>query len=384
MKKIKYIIIFIICIFIFSSANIVEAKADNLSDSLDTQLEHIDLSLLQEYLDGLQNTPINSFSLVVKNILSGDFNSSFSNFGSYVSSIFLSNLKSILPIFITIIAISVIFKILSTSKGGANSEQITNVINLVHYLSLILLLSTSFVSIFMSCKNTIENLSKLNEIMSPIIITLMVASGGSVSASIYKPVVSFLSSGIIKIILYLIFPLVGVITILFFISKLSKDVKIVKFAEFFTSFIKWILGIAITVFSIFLSIQGLSSATFDGISIKAVKYAISNSIPLVGGFLKDGFDLMVAGSVLIKNSIGIGVVLLVIFTIISPIIYMIIYSLVLKLVASITDLLGNNETAEICVNLSKSVTYLISSILMVGFMIFITILLMIMSANAFI
>ena len=176
----------------------------------------------------------------------------------------------------------------------------------------------------------------------------------------------------------------GVITILFFISKLSKDVKIVKFAEFFTSFIKWILGIAITVFSIFLSIQGLSSATFDGISIKAVKYAISNSIPLVGGFLKDGFDLMVAGSVLIKNSIGIGVVLLVIFTIISPIIYMIIYSLVLKLVASITDLLGNNETAEICVNLSKSVTYLISSILMVGFMIFITILLMIMSANAFI
>jgi hypothetical protein len=54
-----------------------------------------------------------------------------------------------------------------------------------------------------------------------------------------------------------------------------------------------------------MTVQGITSASIDGISIRATKYAISNSIPIVGGFLRDGFDIVIAGSVLIKNAVGI-------------------------------------------------------------------------------
>jgi stage III sporulation protein AE len=132
----------------------------------------------------------------------------------------------------------------------------------------------------------------------------MVASGGNVSASVYKPAVAFLSSGIINVILTIVLPLIALMIIFNTLSNFSSSIKLEKFSELGASIIKWIIGLIVAVFGIFLSVQGITSATFDGISIKATKFAISNSIPLVGGFLKDGFDLVVAGSILIKNAIG--------------------------------------------------------------------------------
>jgi stage III sporulation protein AE len=225
---------------------------------------------------------------------------------------------------------------------------------------------------------------KLTEIMSPIIITLMVASGGKVSAGVYRPAVAFLSNGVIEICAKILLPIVGITLIINLISNFSSVIKLNKFSDFTSSIIKWVLGIIITVFSIFMTIQGITSATFDGISIRATKYAISNSIPLVGGFIKDGFDLIVAGNVLIKNTLGIVVVFALVYTILSPVFLILSFSLMLKLVSGITEPISDGRISNFCTSISKSISFLLSIILMVGFMIFVTVLLMIFSANAFI
>ena len=144
------------------------------------------------------------------------------------------------------------------------------------------------------------------------------------------------------------------------------------------------MGITITVFGLFMTIQGITSATFDGISIRATKYAISNSIPIVGGLLKDGFDLIVAGNVLIKNTVGIVILVGMLFTVLAPIVQILCVSLMLKLISAITEPIADIRISDFCMTLSKSLSYLLSVILMVGFMVFITVLLMIFSANAFI
>jgi len=167
-------------------------------------------------------------------------------------------------------------------------------------------------------------------------------------------------------------------------SNFSEKVKLKKFSEFFSSIIKWLIGVSVTVFGLFLSIQGIASGVFDGISMKAAKYAISNSIPLIGGFLKDGFDLVVAGSVLIKNALGISSILLIFYKILSPIMQILAFSLLLKLVSAIIEPISDSRVSDFCSSISKSVSYFIVCILFVAFMTFILILLMIFSANAFI
>ena len=105
---------------------------------------------------------------------------------------------------------------------------------------------------------------------------------------------------------------------------------------------------------------------------------------LVGGFIRDGFDLVVAGSVLIKNVIGITGVFALFYMILSPILQILAFSFLLKLVSAIIQPIADKKITCFCEGMSKCVSYLNVAIISVGFMLFITILLITFSANAFI
>ncbi len=386
MKKIIItLFIFLIMFGLFACSNIKKANAETLSESIDSQLENLDLSELENFFNDIEDNPQKGgFIDNIKNLLNGTSNFDYNSLLNYTLQIFFSRVYNLLPIMISIVAIALFSGLINNIKTSFLSDSISDIIFFVCLLTIILLLSSTLISSYENIKNAIENIAKLSEIMSPIIITLMVASGGNTSAAIYTPTVSFLSNGIITIILSFILPLVTCIFIFGIVSNFSKSIKLNKFIQFFESIIKWTLGLIITIFSVFVTIQGITSASFDGISIKATKYTISNSVPIIGGFLKDGFDLIIAGSVLIKNAVGVGVIFSLFYTILSPVLFLGALSLMLKLVASIIEPISDERISNFCMQTSKSITYLNVCILMVGFMFFIIVLLMICSANAFV
>ena len=93
---------------------------------------------------------------------------------------------------------------------------------------------------------------------------------------------------------------------------------------------------------------------------------------------------LIAGSVLIKNVIGITGVFALFYTLISPILTIFVFSLMLKTTCAIIQPLTDSKITNFCETMSKSLSHLIVVLISVGFMLFITILLIIISANAFI
>jgi stage III sporulation protein AE len=102
----------------------------------------------------------------------------------------------------------------------------------------------------------------------------------------------------------------------------------------------------------------------------------------VGGFVKDGFELVILTSVLLKNAIGVISVFVLFSIVLSPIAYMIVFSLLLKFTAALTENVADIRISNFCTNISKCITYLCASVILVGFMLLITISLMILSANS--
>ena len=386
--KSRYLTLSIICLVFlliqFAGGSFI-ANADELSDSISEQLNNIDLSELESFFNNIDNLPsgIDFFSYVLS-MLNGQYNLNFDSVISYLFNAFFNNVFRSLPTFMSIIAISIFCSIMQSVRSSFLSDSTADMILFVSLISIILLLTGELVSLYENTQITIKNIANLTEIMSPIILTLMVASGGTVSASVYQPTVVFLSSGVVNIFLIAVLPMIGTIIVFNVISNFSDSVKLNKYTELFSGVIKWIIGIIITVFSIFITVQGISSATFDGISIKATKFAISNSVPIIGGFLKDGFDLVVAGSILIKNVIGITCVFALFYVIISPVLYIASFSLLLKLVCAVIEPIVDARIVSFCSSTSKCITYLAVSLLAVGFMLFLTILLITFSASVFI
>lgn len=383
MKKIILIILVFVSLLISINENVYGVFASQLDEGINEQLENINLSELEEYFNNVTSDNKDFFTYI-SSLLKGEYNVKYDTIVNYLFGSVFSYVSKLAPTFISVIAISIFCGVIKHSRGSFLSDDIGDLIVFIGLLSIILLLSNKIFSIWYESKNTIENIAKLSEIMSPIILTLMIGSGGSVSASVYKPAVAFLSGGVINIMSNLILPLIGLIIIFSVISNFSGALSLNKFIDSVTSIMKWIFGIVITVFGFYISVQGLTSAVFDGVSIKATKYAISNSVPIIGGFLSGGFDVLIAGSVLIKNAVGITVLVALFFTVLSPVLHIFVFSTFLKIVAAFIEPISDSKISGFCVSISKCVTYLTVAILLVGFMLFITVLLLMISASAFI
>ena len=366
--------------FLLGNATINDEKT--LDEIVAGELENIDLEALEELYE-LTFTDGKSFYETLNDLLKGKFGEDNESFFGYVKNVIFNNLNSYLPIFAGIVAIVILCSVMQDFKSSGLSEGIGEVISLVGFSAVLILLVPTLTDFFTKTENTIEFIAKTGEIMSPIMATLMVAAGENVSATLYKPSLLFLTNGIIGVYLKIILPLSGLIAVFSVIAAISPRFRFTKFTEFFGSTVKWIAGLIFTVFGVFMTVRGITAASYDGVSFKTAKYLVSNSVPIAGGFLRDGFDLFMAGSVLIKNAVGVAGLFMIFYRVISPVVEMAVFSLLLKATAAVTESFSFSSVSTLLTSLSKSISYFIMCLLTVGFMFFVVILLIILSAGAF-
>ncbi len=379
MKKIVFFILFIFFVFNFSSVNILTSNADELENTVNEQLGRIDFTDIEEHFDNLNIEDYNFYSLV-QNLIKGENNLNFSSVFEYVFDCFTVNIQNSLPSFLTIISICIFCALVGEFKSSFLEDSISKTIFFVCYLCMLTLISLEIITLYKNTVLIIKNITKTCEIMSPIILTLMITSGQNSSANLFSPVVVFLSSGILNLFCTIILPLVVIYGVFSVVNNLNSDAKLNRFIDFFSSLIKWILGITVTLFGVYLTVSGISSGKFDSVSIKLANYAISNSVPIVGSFVKDGFNVVLAGSYLIKNAVGISGIIGLVYLILSPVLNMLAYSFLLKFTSSVIEPFNLQNVSSLCQSACKFITYLIISILMVGIMVFITIMLMLYSS----
>lgn len=379
-RKIFYVILIFCTVFIFFwGQNVKSANADDLSDNIKDQIDNLNLQEIEDFFDNNNPDGFNFIS-TFKNILEGKYDGA-DNIFDYIKDIIFSEISYFLPSIIAIIIACLLCEIIQNIKSGHLSDSVAPIIKFVAILTVILIIFPQFISMWNKTKNIIESIGKLSEIMSPIMLTLMVASGGTVSASVYKPSVVFFTNVVINVFYAVVLPIIGILTVFNIMAHFSKDIKLKKFSDFFGGVLKWIFGIMIVFYGLIISVQGLSVANTEGISIKVAKYAISNSVPIVGGLIKDGLDIVAAGSVMVKNALGIAGLIGIFYFVLSPVLQMIVFSMLLKLAAAITDVFAGDSVSDFLGTVSKSINYFIASALTVGLMAFLTILLMVFSAN---
>lgn len=390
MKKI--VIFLIVCIVGFFNVDpyIVHAKSENSKLELELNSQIIkDLSNLDfDSLDDCLNNVLNDFGLsynssikdVVLSITSGKYFGNYDSLFDGVLAFIFKNIKSVIPLIMMIIAVSILSSILNSIKSSSHSS-ISNLIHFVCFIVVVLLLTTSIANVVKITKNTLSNLTGQMQTIFPIMLTLLTASGGLTSVTIYKPIVSILCSASSVVFSNYLFPLFVLSFIFLILGNLSKNIKLNKFIDLINSIFKWSLGFVCTFFTIFMSIQGISASKFDSLSIRSTKFAVKSYIPLVGSFISDGFDLILFSSILIKNAVGVVGVILIAFTILAPIIQILALKFGLQLVSAILQPVGNSQIGDFCSGCSKVLVYPIVLILVLSFMFFLSMGLVMVTAN---
>ena len=147
---------------------------------------------------------------------------------------------------------------------------------------------------------------------------------------------------------------------------------------------KWVIGITVAVFGLFITVQSSASSLFNGIFFKVTKYLVGNSVPIVGNFLSAGVDMVVMSGTVVRSSLGLLGVVLLLGEVIQPIIMLAAFSVMLKITAAIAQPLGEKTLYSLFSDFSKDVEFFIAGILMVAFLYFLVVMLIINSTYAFI
>ena len=392
-----FLILLAILVIILSVFTTLTTASDNstdldeieqeLTETVEEQLSGIDLGEFQQILNGLNEQEQNifgasSFYDKVSKLLSSDLSGNQSIFQEILN-ILLDEILNFIPLLATICAIAILGSFISNLRVKTNDQSIADIVHFVCFGVIIVILSGAVLSLVGTTKNLLSSIQAQMQILFPILLTLLTSLGGIVSVSVFQPLVAVLVSGVMQIFNYIVFPLFICTFIFTIVGNLSSNLKLNKFISFFKSSFKWVTGSIMTLFFTFLTIQGITAGSFDGVSVQTAKYAIKSYVPIVGGYLSDGFNLIMSSSILIKNALGVAGLLLLFATVIIPVIKIVIFGLGLKLASAVIEPLTDSRISNFVFTVSKTMGYLVATILCISFMYLITVGLIIISGNAF-
>lgn len=336
---------------------------DELQEEVDKGLGNLDFSQMEE----LSEPFFQGFVEKIRQIVNGEFDSAESFF-AVAAALFSSNISSILPQLISIFCVLVICGLVRHTSEGFISQDTENVVSFVGVTVVTISVLSLVVEAYKQVATMLAEVSALSDAAMPILLTLVIANGGNALSTVCQPSMVVFSSAVISIVQKVILPLSIFGLAFVVVSNISSNLRVNKMSEFINSASAWLLGIIFTLFSAFTTVQGVSASVVDGVSYRAAKFAAKNYIPILGGYVSDGFDLIVASTALIKNAFGAVSMLLVFFMTLKPLLTLVCVNLGLQAVAAVSEPISDGRYVKLLGGVSKCLTFLSALVVAVAFM----------------
>ncbi|CUO58038.1 stage III sporulation protein AE [Clostridium sp. NSJ-49] len=388
-KKIKRIflsLIFSIILFSFGSVTNISFAEDNITSVLGNDEIQSEVDSLYNYINTMKSdielmNELDPVSYIKAYMEDGKGNISLSKIGGAVVSLLLKEVKSVLGLSFSIIAIGIISALLKSLQEAFNSEGISEVAFYACYALMIVILTKTFLISLDMAKDVITNVVEFMSKLLPVLVLMLGAAGGLTQAATMDPIVLGATILIPQLYLNIIIPLILSSFVLQFANNMTNGSKLSNLCDIAKKSTIWIQGIIITIFIGLLTVRGITSSTIDAVTLKTTKFAIDNFIPIVGKSFSDAISSVAGYSLIIKNAIGSIGLIVIILIILYPIIKIVLSSIIFKLSASLLEPIADKRITKSIAAAGESLTLIMSCVLCVSLMFFLLIAMMVQAGK---
>ena len=384
--------LFLMCSFFFSIAdnahaspqnnNVEETKADDLlTESLDQvnmdELKQFWDQIIEEYGGYLPEGQKGSLMEFIQGDKEFSFKAWANGFLKYIFHELIANGK----LLGMLILLTVFSMFLQSLQNAFETTSVSKVAYSIVFMVLIIITLNSFYVVMQYAKETVDSMIALFLALLPLLLALIVSSGGVVSAAFFHPILLFLMNTSGLLIGKVVLPLLFLATILSIVSTLTEHYKVTKLANLIRN---WSIGLLAAFMAVFLgviSVQGASTAVADGVTIRTAKFVTGNFIPVVGRMFTDAADTVITASVLLKNTVGIAGVVILLLIVAFPALKILVLAFIYKLTAAILQPLGGGPVIQCLDIVGKSIIYIFAALAIVSVMFFLCITVIIAAGN---
>jgi len=391
-QKLQFIPIMILLFLFFNIPSVQAAEESkdtqetlSAQDLVDQQLESLDISELQQYWEDITNKYGGFLPESQKGSLydfvKGDKKFSFKQWGQGILKFafheFIANGK----LLGSLIMLTIFSMFLQSMQNAFEKSTISKVAYSIIYMVLVIIALNSFHIAISYTNEAIGTMISFVLALVPLLLALIAASGGVVSAAFFHPVILFLMNSSGLIMQYIILPLLFLATLLSIVSTMSEQYKVSQLAALLRNWSIGLMGLFLTVFLGVISVQGASAAVTDGVAIRTAKFVTGNFIPVIGRMFTDATDTVVSASVLLKNTVGIAGVAILLIIVAFPALKILMISFIYKFAAAILQPLGGGPVIKCLDIISKSVIYVFAALGIVSLMFFLSITVIVAAGN---
>lgn len=188
-----------------------------------------------------------------------------------------------------------------TAAGGATPAAI----NMAGALGVTAVLLGDMRGLLALCSGTLEQVSVFSKTMLPVMAAAISLTGAPTTATVMQAATMFAFDLLVRFITAVLVPAVCAYIVLITVNAAMGNDMLERLA----AFVKWAtttsLKLILTLFIAYITISGSLGGSVDGIAVKAAKFAVSGSVPVVGGIISDAAETMLSGALLLKNTVGI-------------------------------------------------------------------------------
>lgn len=366
----KILLISIVMILLFPTAAAATAEEET---SLDTAglAEEMDMDEFTAQLDKLDELLADegsdlSLGQLFREMISGEREFSLSDIWSTLGDMAFADLKesgSLLGQLILLCLMAVLLTMLKNNFAGGEIAQISR---WVVYLLLIGIAIAAFIPSMNKAAETVRLIRDFIYVLLPLLIPLLASIGGLTTVSLINPALLFAISVLMSLMANLIFPLITFSAILRLCGGLTPRLSLGKMAALFKDIALGVMGIVSTVFIAFLGFTGMSTASWDGLAVKAIKSASGAFIPIVGRSLADAFDSVLGTALILKNILGVVGATAILFICALPAIQILLQALVFRIAGALIQPLGEEKLADAVTGLGNSMIMLFAALAVSG------------------
>lgn len=236
----------------------------------------------------------------------------FEIIGSQIKISYSKYSASLTVIVSMIVLASVIKRIIRNERFLLSVSYITTLINIISIFGI-------FRDVLSNSINILTSLTEVLSLVLPSLYAILLTSGCTFSALVSGASFGVALSFINNVIIQFMSPLIYILLIMMLFEKVStylSDTGLFKVAKnTVMNTLKFITTVLLSV----MSFQSILGASKDSVSLRAVKFAASNFIPIVGGVVSESMRTISAGLKLLRTSVG-GTFIIAIFLTVLPII----------------------------------------------------------------
>ncbi len=321
-------------------------------------LEQLDLTEMMAELDSFFPDFSWDLSELFRQIMDGNWKEAFEMTGSWIWGSFLSEAAGMKGVLVSILILGVLSVLISGFMTSFENHQIAEIAHYIFYLLLLAVLLKVFFRSYQTAAGTMETMTQFARLVLPALCLSLGPAAGTMTAAGYYELALVLIFLVESFLLRLCMPLMPVFMLLLLMTGVGEEGKLAPLMELLEKGLSAAAKFTMAAVCSLGFLQSMVAPALDSLKRSSAQKLIS-AIPALGNLAEGTAQLLIGSAVLVKNSLGLFVLLLLIFLVAVPFAELFLYGVILKVSGALVGVVADRRMTACIIRTADAVFLLL-------------------------